>query len=123
MERRAITIRNSDMARFKKELDAYKYTEAQLVFLDEVSLVNRNMRRSRGYAPEGQSLVVQVEFSRSDKASLLCFIRADGLLESLKTLLLFFYCTFVIGINVSVVVYYGLPFFLACFAFSSQFFI
>ncbi|ORY16047.1 hypothetical protein BCR33DRAFT_638687, partial [Rhizoclosmatium globosum] len=56
-----------------------------LVFLDEVSIDNRDFLRKKGWGLKGQSLVYRSEYSRKPRLSLLCFIGATGLLEVFST--------------------------------------
>ncbi|RHY83003.1 hypothetical protein DYB35_013055, partial [Aphanomyces astaci] len=78
LERRAIQINEQDICRFVSEMD--RWSQRNIVFLDEVSFDNRGMLRKRGYSMKGQKIVYRGEFNRKPRVSLLCFIGADGLL-------------------------------------------
>lgn len=56
-----------------------------LVFLDEVSLDNRGMRRTHGYGESGKPLFVTGEYVRLPRVSLLCFITQHGLFDAIPT--------------------------------------
>lgn len=56
-----------------------------LVFLDEVSMDNRDMWRTYGYGPIGERIVISGEFTRKARASLLCFLGVTGMLETFHT--------------------------------------
>ena len=97
MERRAINIQLDDIVRFYNELMSLSWDITNLVFLDEVSLDNRSMRRTHGYGQAGSPLFVTGEYVRLPRVSLLCFITSNGLLdmpstEGTFTRLKFFQC-------------------------------
>jgi transposase len=82
IERRAINIKESDIARFVLEINSLDWSQDNILFLDEVSFDNRGMLRKRGYGIKGKRLVVRGEFKRMPRISLLCFINVTGLIES-----------------------------------------
>ena len=61
------------------------WSPTSLVFLDEVSFDSRDMRRTRGYSPKGQKLIITGESTRSPRISLLCFAGVTGMLETFMT--------------------------------------
>jgi hypothetical protein len=79
-------VRHADVMRFMGELIMIPlWSPSSLVFLDEVSFDSRDMRRSRGYSPKGQKLIVTGESTRSPRISLLCFAGVTGILETFTT--------------------------------------
>ena len=85
LERRAVQIRQEDILRFFNELKCFKWDLEQLVFLDEVAFVNREMVRNRGYGRVGKSLIYRGEFQRKPRVSCLCFLGQLGIIESFET--------------------------------------
>lgn len=78
IERRAIQVREDELASINWNLH-------NLCFLDEVSLDNRGMLRSRGYAKVGEKLIFRGEFNRKARVSLLCFLGQSGILNTYMT--------------------------------------
>ena len=85
IERRAIEVKDSDIVRFAYELNSLTWSPDNLLFLDEVSFDNRGMLRKRGYSVKGSKVLIRGEFIRKPRVSLLCFINANGLVESFMT--------------------------------------
>lgn len=85
LERRAIQIREDEIFRFCSELNAVDWDLYNLVFLDEVSIDNRDMLRNRGYGVKGERLVFRGEFVRRPRVSFLCFLGQNGMLDSFET--------------------------------------
>lgn len=85
LERRAIQIQLEDILRFSNELTSFPWLLENLVFLDEVGFDNKSMMRKRGYAVKGQRLIYRSEFVRKPRASLLCFIGINGMLNCYET--------------------------------------
>lgn len=85
IERRAIQIRDSEIVRFVTELLAIRWDIYNLIFLDEVSFDNRDMLRRKGYGVIGQKVVYRGEFCRKPRASFLCFLGMNGILDSFST--------------------------------------
>jgi transposase len=56
-----------------------------LLFLDEVSIDNRDIFRTHGYSPRGQPIIHRGEYNRSKRVSLLTFLGADGVVDSYQT--------------------------------------
>jgi len=85
IERRAMQIRNADVARFFNDLQVIDWSIFNIVFLDEVSFDNRTMLRNKGWKMKGSKLVVKGEFVRKPRVSLLCFLNVFGLQEAYLT--------------------------------------
>ena len=85
LERRAINIQLDDIIRFYNELQSLVWDITTLLFLDEVSLDNRSMRRTHGYGASGTPLYVTGEYIRLPRVSLLCFITSSGLIDCPST--------------------------------------
>ncbi|XP_053686762.1 uncharacterized protein LOC128745977 [Sabethes cyaneus] len=85
LERRAIQIREDEIFRFFWELNSLDWDLFNLVFLDEVSIDNRDMLRNRGYGIKGEKLVFRGEFVRRPRVSFLCFLGQKGMLDSFET--------------------------------------
>lgn len=85
VERRAIQIRMDEIVRFTQELLAIPWDIFNLVFLDEVSFDNRGMLRRKGYGVVGKKLIYRGEFCRRPRLSFLCFLGAEGILDSFYT--------------------------------------
>lgn len=85
LERRAIQIRLKDVLRFCDELSEIQWRWENLVFLDEASFDGRDMIRKRGYGAKGERILHRGEFSRSIRASILCFIGVGGVLNVYET--------------------------------------
>lgn len=85
LERRAIQIREHEIFRFFSELNSIDWDLFNLVFLDEVSIDNRDMLRNRGYGVKGEKLVFRGEFVRRPRVSFLCFLGQNGMLDSFET--------------------------------------
>jgi hypothetical protein len=78
-------IKKLDIVRYAEELNSLSWTHQNLVFIDEVSFDNRGMLRRYGYARVGERLVVDGEYGRKARVSLLCFVGVDGLLAVFDT--------------------------------------
>ncbi|XP_065078522.1 uncharacterized protein LOC135701608 [Ochlerotatus camptorhynchus] len=85
IERRAINIREDEIVRFVKEMLAVPWDLFNLVFLDEVSIDNKDMLRKKGYGVVGQKLIYRGEFCRKPRVSFLCFLGINGMLDSFWT--------------------------------------
>ena len=85
LECRAINVRFDDIIRFFLELQSTDWDLFNLVFLDEVSLDNRGMRRTHGYGESGKRLFVNGEYVRLPRVPLLCFLTHEGLLDAVPT--------------------------------------
>lgn len=85
LERRAIQIREQDVARFYREMSEFDWYLHNLVVLDEVSCDNNSMLRNHGYSVKGQKLIYNGEFVRKPRVSLLCFINSNGMIDSYQT--------------------------------------
>uniref|UniRef100_A0A336LR40 CSON010010 protein n=1 Tax=Culicoides sonorensis TaxID=179676 RepID=A0A336LR40_CULSO len=79
LERRAIQVSLIDIVRFTKELAEIPWMVHNLVFLDEISIDNTDMWRTRGYGVKGDRLYFRGEFSRKVRTSLLCFCDVEGM--------------------------------------------
>lgn len=85
IERRAIQVKEAQICFFVNELCSFNWNLHNLVFLDEISIDNRGMLRTRGYAKVGEKLIYRGEFNRKARVSLLCFLGQNGMLETFKT--------------------------------------
>lgn len=79
LERRAIQISMSDIARYTVEMNNIDWFLQSLVFADEVSFDNRGMLRKNGYGIKGKRLVYRGEFTRKARVSSLCFLGVNGI--------------------------------------------
>lgn len=85
LERRAIQISELAILRFCKEIHSCAWDLSSLLFLDEVSVDNRNIWRNKGYGIVGQKLVYRGEFNRKPRVSLLCFMGQNGIVDYYMT--------------------------------------
>lgn len=85
IEKRAIQIKDSDILRFMAELNAFDYDYSNLVFLDEISMDNQGLIRTKGYGIIGERLVYRGEFTRKPRVSMLAFLGQNGILETYST--------------------------------------
>lgn len=85
LEKRAIQIKESDIIRFMSELIAIDWDYSNLVFLDEVSIDNQGLLRTKGYGIIGEKLIYRGEFSRKPRMSMLAFLGQNGILETYVT--------------------------------------
>lgn len=85
LEKRAIQIKDSEIFKFMTELDAIDWDYSNLVFLDEVSIDNQGLIRTKGYGIVGQKLIYRGEFSRKPRMSMLAFLGQNGILETYVT--------------------------------------
>jgi transposase len=85
IERRAIQIRFDDICRYTKEINMLQPVHNRLVFVDEMSLDNRDMLRKRDWFLRGSHPVYIGEFNRRKRISILAFIGNEGLIEVFET--------------------------------------
>lgn len=85
LERRAIQIRDSEIIKFMAELNAIDWEYSNLVFLDEVSVDNKGLLRTKGYGIIGEKLIYRGEFTRKPRMSMLAFLGQNGILETFVT--------------------------------------
>ncbi|KAG4074528.1 hypothetical protein HA402_006372 [Bradysia odoriphaga] len=85
LEIRAIQIKDEEIEKFYYELNSIEWHLTSLVFLDEVSVGNHGLIRSKGYGAIGKKLVFRGEFNRKPRMSLLCFLGQQGILETYQT--------------------------------------
>lgn len=85
LEKRAIQIRDSEIVRFMSELNAIDWNYSNLVFLDEVSMDNQGLLRTKGYGIVGQKLIYRGEFTRKPRISMLAFLGQNGILDTFVT--------------------------------------
>ena len=79
---RAIQICMEDVYRFFRELSEIPWFLDSLCFLDESGCDNRGSVRKRGYCLKGEKLIlVNAEFTRGPRTSMLCFLDRHGLRE------------------------------------------
>lgn len=81
VERRALQIRFDDICRFNGEINAIRPLHHQLLFLDEMSLDNRDMLRKKGWFLRGSTPTFRGQFGRSKRISTLAFLGWTGILE------------------------------------------
>jgi len=53
----------------------------QLLFLDEMSCDSHAMYRKKGWFLKGSTLYYHVNFTQTNRISLLCFLRVDGMVD------------------------------------------
>lgn len=85
LERRAIQIKDSEIVKFMAELNAIDWGYSNLVFLDEVSIDNQGLLRTKGYGIIGEKLIYRGEFTRKPRMSMLAFLGQNGILETYVT--------------------------------------
>lgn len=85
LEKRAIQIRDSEIVKFICELNAIDWTYSNLVFLDEVSMDNQGLLRTKGYGLIGERLIYRGEFTRKPMMSMLAFLGQNGILDTYIT--------------------------------------
>lgn len=85
LERRAIQIKDSEIVKFMAELNAIDWGYSNLVFLDEVSIDNQGLLRTKGYGIISEKLIYRGEFTRKPRMSMLAFLGQNGILETYVT--------------------------------------
>lgn len=85
LEIRAIQIKDEEIEKFFYELNSIEWHYTSLVFLDEISVDNHGLVRSKGYGIVGKKLIFRGEFNRKPRMSLLCFLGQTGILETYQT--------------------------------------
>lgn len=85
LEKRAIQIKESQIFKFIAELDSIVWDYSNLVFLDEVSIDNQGLLRTKGYGIVGEKLIYRGEFNRKPRMSMLAFLGQSGILETYLT--------------------------------------
>lgn len=85
LEIRAMQINDREIEKFFYELNSIKWHYSNLVFLDEISVDNHGLIRSKGYGIVGKKLIFRGEFNRKPRMSLLCFLGQEGILETFQT--------------------------------------
>lgn len=85
LEIRAIQIRDEEIEKFFYELNAIEWHYSNLVFLDEISVDNHGLIRSKGYGVVGKKLVFRGEFNRKPRMSMLFFLGQQGIRETYQT--------------------------------------
>ncbi|XP_037045777.1 uncharacterized protein LOC119081138 [Bradysia coprophila] len=85
LEKRAIQIKDSEILKFMAELCAIDWDYSNLVFLDEVSIDNQGLLRTKGYGIIGERLLYRGEFVRKPRMSMLAFVGQNGILETYTT--------------------------------------
>lgn len=85
LEIRAIQIKDHEIEKFFYELNSIEWHYTNLVFLDEISVDNHGLIRSKGYGVVGKKLIFRGEFNRKPRMSLLCFLGQQGILETYQT--------------------------------------
>lgn len=74
LEKRAIQIKDSEIFKFMAELDSIDWDYSNLVFLDEVSVDNQGLLRTKGYGIIGEKLIYRGVFNRKPRMSMLAFL-------------------------------------------------
>ncbi|XP_037027831.1 uncharacterized protein LOC119068368 [Bradysia coprophila] len=85
LERRAVQIRDTDIVKFMAELNCIDWDYSNLVFLDEISIDNQGLMRTKGYGIIGQKLLYRGKFNRKPRMSMLAFLGQNGILETYVT--------------------------------------
>jgi len=85
LEIRAIQIKDQEIEKFFNELNSIEWHYTSLVFLDEISVDNHGLIRSKGYGIVGKKLIFRGEFNSKPRMSLLCFLGQGGILETYQT--------------------------------------
>lgn len=85
LEKRAIQIKDFQIFKFMAELDSFDWDYSNLVFLDEVSIDNQGLLRTKGYGIVGEKLIYRGEFSRKPRMSMLAFLGQNGILDTYVT--------------------------------------
>lgn len=85
LEIRALQIKDQDIEKFFYELNSIDWHYTSLVFLDEISVDNHGLIRTKGYGIVGKKLIFRGEFNRKPRMSLLCFLGQNGILETYQT--------------------------------------
>lgn len=85
IERRAIDIRFSDICRFTKEVNSIRPVHDRLIFLDEMSLDNRDMLRKKGWFLRNHQPTMFAQFVRKERISILAFIGISGFIDVYET--------------------------------------
>lgn len=67
------------------ELNSIDWTYSNLVFLDEVSMDNQGILRTKGYGVVGKKLIYRGEFTRKPRMSMLAFLGQNGILDTYIT--------------------------------------
>eukprot|EP00733_Pompholyxophrys_punicea_P001587 Pompholyxophrys_punicea_v1_NODE_847_length_1220_cov_1.726180.p1 type:complete len:281 gc:universal NODE_847_length_1220_cov_1.726180:176-1018(+) len=84
VERRALEIREADIARFVDEINSLKILPSQLLFLDEMSLDNRSMLRRKGWFLKGSPKPIRSHFLRGERMPVLSFLGVGGLVDTFQ---------------------------------------
>lgn len=82
IEARALEIQQSEVVRFTLEVNIVCPLPFQLLFLDEMSVDSRSMKRKRGWFQRGSVPYCRQSFTRSERLSVLSFLGVEGLLDS-----------------------------------------
>ena len=85
IERRAMEIRQVEIARFTIEVCEISPLFEQLLFMDEMSTDNRSMVRKKGWFMKNSCPVFFGIFRRSKRISILAFLGVDGLVDYFQT--------------------------------------
>lgn len=85
LEIRAIQIKDKEIEKFFYELKAVEWHFSNLLFLDEVSIDNRGLVRSKGYGIVGKRILFRGEFVRKPRMSMLAFLGQKGIVEVYQT--------------------------------------
>ncbi len=85
IEKRAIQINDMEIMKFMAELSSIDWQYSNLVFLDEVSMDNQGLLRTKGYGFVGKKLIVRGEFVRKPRMSMLAFLGQNGILDTYIT--------------------------------------
>lgn len=87
LEKRAIQIKDMEIVKFMAELIDWliDWDYSNLVFLDEVSMDNQGLLRTKGYGVVGKKLIYRGEFNRKPRMSMLAFLGQNGILDTYVT--------------------------------------
>lgn len=85
VELRAMEIRLGDINRYMEELYQIRPLHSQLLFIDEVSMDNRDMLNHVGWFMKGGTPYYRGYFQRTSRMSFLSFANVNGLFENFHT--------------------------------------
>ena len=85
LQRRAIDIKLAAITSFTEELNNLSPLPEQLLFLDEMSLDNRDMFKKKGFFRKGEDPIYFGVFRRSERISILSFADISGFVSTYET--------------------------------------
>lgn len=85
LEKRAIQIKDTEILKFMEELHSFDWDYSNLVFLDEISMDNQGLLRTKEYGVIGDRLAYRGELTRKPRMSMLAFLGQNGILDVYST--------------------------------------